>query len=306
MKIIQPKTEFWNEPKDWMEQVARAARICYGKDDGKREAADMCNFLMSKGHKSMFRHGSAYFFVETIGGDRMVNWLYSILVASPFVYILYQKKRIDKVVHHRYFISTNRHYLMDNKLVAGQLAEHELSQLSFIGKVVECNFPKAYQLIRYTVCTTTQISTSRELNRTSPNNIAEQSTRFVNFGKRGGITICQPHWYEGANWWRRTLARVGWTVCEWVYNAMLRAGMKAEDARGSLPLDTATRVVYTYNVYEWRHIMALRLTGETGRPHPNAKITAQQIHDVLVPAMRVLACNDKVELVKTERPTDKA
>jgi len=87
---------------------------------------------------------------------------------------------------------------------------------------------------------------------------------------------------------------------------MLRAGMKAEDARGSLPLDTATRVVYTYNVYEWRHIMALRLTGETGRPHPNAKITAQQIHDVLVPAMRVLACNDKVELVKTERPTDKA
>lgn len=33
--------------------------------------------------------------------------------------------------------------------------------------------------MRYTFRVTTQISTSRELNRVSPNNIAEQSTRYV-------------------------------------------------------------------------------------------------------------------------------
>ena len=37
---------------------------------------------------------------------------------------------------------------------------------------------------------TTQISTSRELNRVSPINIAEQSTRYV---YENG-TLCCPHW----------------------------------------------------------------------------------------------------------------
>lgn len=34
-------------------------------------------------------------------------------------------------------------------------------------------------MLRYTFKVVTQISTSRELNRVSPNNIAEQSTRYV-------------------------------------------------------------------------------------------------------------------------------
>jgi hypothetical protein len=33
--------------------------------------------------------------------------------------------------------------------------------------------------------------------------------------------------------------------------------------------------------------MRLRLTGETGKPHPNAQIAAQQIHDAILPQMRV-------------------
>jgi thymidylate synthase ThyX len=34
-------------------------------------------------------------------------------------------------------------------------------------------------MMRYTFCVDTQISTSRELNRVSPNSIAEKSTRYV-------------------------------------------------------------------------------------------------------------------------------
>lgn len=50
-------------------------------------------------------------------------------------------------------------------------------------------------MMRYTFCIVTQISTSRELNRVSPNNIAEQSTRYVYENN----TICRPHWLEGYN-----------------------------------------------------------------------------------------------------------
>lgn len=45
-------------------------------------------------------------------------------------------------------------------------------------------------MMRYTFCVDTQISTSRELNRVSPNSIAEMSTRYVY--KDG--SICRPHW----------------------------------------------------------------------------------------------------------------
>lgn len=45
-------------------------------------------------------------------------------------------------------------------------------------------------MMRYTFCVDTQISTSRELNRVSPNNIAEKSTRYV---YEDG-NICRPHW----------------------------------------------------------------------------------------------------------------
>lgn len=45
-------------------------------------------------------------------------------------------------------------------------------------------------MMRYTFCVDTQISTSRELNRVSPNSIAEKSTRYV---YEDG-SICRPHW----------------------------------------------------------------------------------------------------------------
>ena len=62
-----------------------------------------------------------------------------------------------------------------------------------------------------------------------------------------------------------------------MYNFALKIGMKPEDAREFLPLCTATKCVYTYNINEWSHIMSLRLFGTTGKPHPNARILAEQI-----------------------------
>ena len=59
-------------------------------------------------------------------------------------------------------------------------------------------------------------------------------------------------------------------------------GMNRQDARGILPLDTATKCVYTYSIDEWRRIIDLRYYGTTGKPHPNAKIIAGMIRDQLI------------------------
>ena len=137
-------------------------------------------------------------------------------------------------------------------------------------------------MMRLTFCVITQISTSRELNRTSPNNIAEQSTRYVNFGKKGGITICLPHWWNNASWFKKFIHKTYWKSSELMYKFLLKLGFKPEDARGVLPLDTATKVVYTYSIKEWKNILDLRYFEKTGKAHPNAKIIGEKIYSELI------------------------
>lgn len=66
------------------------------------------------------------------------------------------------------------------------------------------------------------------------------------------------------------------------YKFLVENGVHRQDARGVLPLDTATRCVYTYSINEWRHIIDLRYYGTTGTSHPNAKIIAGMIRDNLM------------------------
>lgn len=55
-----------------------------------------------------------------------------------------------------------------------------------------------------------------------------------------------------------------------------------QDARGVLPLDTATRCIYTYSIDEYRHIIDLRYYGTTSKPHPNARLIAGMIRNNLM------------------------
>ena len=75
-------------------------------------------------------------------------------------------------------------------------------------------------------------------------------------------------------------------VCEWGYNRLLKAGLKPQDARGVLPLDTYTVVAYTYTIADWKHILDLRYHGKTGTPHPNAKIIGEKIRNIILERMR--------------------
>lgn len=154
-------------------------------------------------------------------------------------------------------------------------------------------------MMRYTFCVDTQISTSRELNRVSPNSIAEKSTRYV---YEDG-SICRPHWLNGyyickdiaghyliykdgkldTDINHKVLTYVQSCDASFVnYKYLVEAGLRRQDARGVLPFDTATRCVYTYSINEWRHIIDLRYYGTTGTPHPNCIIIAGMIRNNLM------------------------
>ena len=261
----------YGNKKNLINHVAQCARVCYASES-KNEDSNLIliQSLENKGHLSMFRHESRYFIIRKKNDSKVYQNIYQIL--RGFKYCPFISYVVDKCV---IYISINGQFYRELDKICPNL-----KPLMYDSEVTANDFRNTdvgFELMRYTFCVITQIGTSRELNRTSPNNIAEQSTRYVDFGKKGGITICLPHWWHDASWFKKTFTKIGWKFSELMYYGALKLGFKPEDARGLLPLETATKVVYTYNVNEWEHIIDLRFYGVTGKPHPNAKVVAYNI-----------------------------
>ena len=280
MEIVKPQVELWIQD-DPIAHVARCARVCYASDKTTGNEA-MYQRLIDANHKSMLRHESVYM-IAPGRSDRHE-------ILDAFEFCPYVDFRTD-YDNNEIYISTNRQFYMENECIQyfGEwIVTPEEFAASKLGK----------EIMRYTFKVVTQISTSRELNRVSPNNIAEQSTRYVNLSKKGGA-ICQPHWmtdetvevfntttvlpngYYSAN---EETVNYCWHCdsCFQVYNKLISKGMKPQDARGVLPLDIATVCIYTYSISEWRHIIDLRYYGTTGAAHPNAVIIAGMIREKLI------------------------
>ena len=289
MKFTEPQVEWWQQTS-LSQHIARVGRICYkakGKqpEEGMTEEevkafiqkrdAERCKGFWESGHRSMYRHGTIYFFMPNEKG--LPNYIWAYLNASP--YIDYATK------NHKVWISTNMQFLLENKNMMDALSPYDVSEDEFIEKAQKYECEEAFTLIRMTMVVTTQISTSRELNRTSPNSISEQSTRYCNLEKKGGVQIARPHWYDGGTRWQRMVYGLVCRVCEWGYNRLLKSGLKPQDARGVLPLDTYTVVAYTYTLAEWSHILDLRYHEMTGKAHPNTKIIGEKIRNIIIERM---------------------
>lgn len=131
-----------------------------------------------------------------------------------------------------------------------------------------------HELVRHRLCSFTQ-----------------ESTRFTNYEKKdGGVTFIIPPqireqirpgewtWNDVEDFRMRT--DVDDEAANWVYDmamaehSYMRAlgnGWLPEEARCYLNNATATQILMTANMREWRHVFNLRVKGTTGRPHPEIK-----------------------------------
>lgn len=278
MKIIEPKVELWQQGCDAKAHVARCARVCYGREIGNDQAT--IKRLIDSEHWSMFRHG-AYYIIANDSDKTLETIVINYANTIGFSYH-YEK--------HVYYITVNGNWVLDHKTPFGYISKYIVPIEDF------CNTEIGFHMMRYTFCVDTQISTSRELNRVSPNSIAEKSTRYV---YEDG-SICRPHWMNGYHISQTLNGKYlcykdgiedNCNILDFIqgcdeqfrrYKRLINNGMHRQDARGVLPLDTATRCVYTYSINEWRHIIDLRYYGITGKPHPNAKIIAGMIRNNLM------------------------
>lgn len=107
-----------------------------------------------------------------------------------------------------------------------------------------------------------------------------ESTRYCNYskGKFGSeLSFIKPHWMNlqdvNASNWTRTMQHI-----ENVYLNMLKGGLKAEDARGILPMDLKTELFVTMNLRSWLNFLELRLDKSS---HPQMIEIATYIYNIL-------------------------
>lgn len=281
MKIIEPKVELWQQGGDAKAHIARCTRVCYGRETGNDQAT--IKRLIDSEHWSMFRHGTYYIIAND--SDKTLETII-INYANTIGFSYHYEK-------HVYYITVNGNWVLDHKTQFGYLSKYIVPIEDFRNTEI------GFNMMRYTFCVDTQISTSRELNRVSPNSIAEKSTRYV---YEDG-SICRPHWLNGYYICKDIVGRydvykdgkrdtdINHKVLTYIescdfsfakYKYLVEAGLHRQDARGVLPLDTATRCIYTYSINEYRHIIDLRYYGTTGTPHPNARLIAGMIRNNLM------------------------
>lgn len=261
MQILEPKVELWLEDNKYS-HIARCARVCYASDKTS-DNEKMCNALWKNKHRSMFRHAGVYYIIpERLQLDKRA-------------YI----GAVVRLHNNEYFVSTNEQ-------CAREYWDKRYAKYRYTPSQAE-NIEEfhIYKMLRYTLVIETGIDITREFNRKSPNNIAEQSTRYVDFNKKLGICFKQCHWMYNMSIWKYCLTRIMLKTAEWFYKiARSKYGLNLppQDARFILPLDTMSKVVYTYTVAEWEYIVNMRLWDWTGKAHPDAKIIGQLIYDELV------------------------
>lgn len=268
MILIEPKVELLKE-NDFYSHVANCARVCYASNNNSNISDEQfCkNVLIANNHLSMFRHATIYckynkndwnrYTVDTFHLAQNIN-----VIDLEDLYV---------IMNGQSYLEFKRNNIAENLKIDSHIIKDLPNELN--------------EYKRFTFKVTTQISTSRELNRVSPNNIAERSTRYCNYSKDkfdNQICICKPYYYDNLEIADQLVFINRMSEYEGNYLNRISRGWKPEDAREFLPLCTATEVVYTYNVREWRHIIDLRYYGTTGKPHPNAKIIAGMIRDQLI------------------------
>lgn len=302
MRIINPSTKFIDDSlvsRD--EHIARCARVCYASDK-TTDNEIFVESLIKKGHLSTLRHATYYYLLPYKYID---NDIWKQLFNSPYV------RWTSKPLSNTFFVAINGQTYHET---CGNLAPYDKYLVS--KGYLKDQYPEVLREIgRYTFEIVTQLSTTRELNRVSPNNICEQSTRYCNYSTAkfdGKVAICLPHWFstkfadntyitDGEDYLDYLVdPETDEVICKATelpftefyyflytrqaikgYHELLRLKMPPQDARGCLPLDVATKVVYTYFVDEWKHICDLRVLGTTGIPHPNAKKVIEPIYNFI-------------------------
>lgn len=249
-------------------QIEIGARNCYKSEDKITDgsAEKMVEFLKDRGHYSPLEHGTVYLTIPF----KYDSAPHTADHAYEYITNKYSRVNVDK---NTLYVTTNYRVLVENNW---------LEDLKYL-----CE-PTEYHEKRISVMVTCPIGISREFNRHRTFSVSEQSTRYCNYSKdKFGveITFVIPEWAVNLTPEYKSLEYSGLDHNELVflsslgqaersYMTMIRGGAKPQEARDVLPLATATTVMYTGFVSDWKHFFELRTSAGA---HPDARAIAMPL-----------------------------
>ena len=286
-------------------QIEIAGRICYKSEDKITDtsAKEFVERMVKSGHGAMLEHGTVYFRIP-FGKMLDTGEFENEALSCWFVDNPYSRVRTGGVGSEDcWYVTSNYRVLIENDL---------LYTLQYLSE------PTEFHEKRVTVHFTTQIAITREYNRHRVNSMAEQSTRYCNYGKDkfGGVGINLPSWVDSEiqrledvtknvlptfeqlkeeyfSVSDQGITKDDWGDIEWwlwsnlvaeeSYLKLIEKGRKPQEARVVLPLDTNTELIHTAFVSDWNHFFRLRSRiAETGKPHPQAQELADPLMDEFI------------------------
>ena len=121
---------------------------------------------------------------------------------------------------------------------------------------------------------------SHEIVRHRLASYSQESTRYVNYNKKGMEFIKPNFWNndEDLDDYRYCMWQNMMKMCEEAYNRMIESGAKPEEARSVLPNSLKTEIVCTMNLRELRHFLKLR-TAKVA--HPQMRQVASMLYNLV-------------------------
>jgi thymidylate synthase (FAD) len=270
MRLIKSSFEILEQESGLIgmfKSIERAGRTAYKSED--KITDDSYNIFVQRiidsKHYSVLEHGTVYL---TIPYSIVVGWAEYNDSLLDVTKNPYSKTKSDK---NNYYITTNYRVII----------EHEWEDsLNY-----QVDKPSDMHYKRVQVRMIIPISISREFNRHRTLSPTESSTRYCNYSKdkfNNEITFIEPYWYDKFNvkcidGFREDGTTDMFTTndfkeslinSESLYIAAIIAGAKPQEAREILPLCTASEVIYTAFIDDWKHFFELRCPASA---HPQAR-----------------------------------
>lgn len=288
-------------------QIEKAGRICYKSEDKITEdsAKEFVNRMIKSNHTAMLEHGTVYLHMEFDSKESYFNDDLALKYHdNPHTKALRVRDiQTEPQGKQHAYITTNYRVLVENgwlddlKYLCEPTEHHEKRVTVKFTTNIGINreftrhrvFSFAVESTRY--CNYSKDKFENEITFIIPNwcNYIEEGYAYYHDGicMRTGLkdkysfdfkSWTKPFKDEDENLWRKDLEFLRVAIYnERIYFRLLEEGLKAQEARGVLPLDTKCDMIMTGFVSDWKHFFDLRALGTTGAPHPQAKELAEPL-----------------------------
>lgn len=272
MKVIKPYFEIIKQQSGeigMLKHIETCGRVAWKSEERTTEDSYIKFIDMLKGvnHGSVLEHGTVYLKYKNNTEGYKLAQKYK---ENQYSVVEFKNSSIISHGDENWYITTNYRVLVENNWLDD--LKYQCEPTEFHEKRVTVKF----------ICT---IGISREFNRHRVHSITEQSTRYCNYSKDkfgNEVTFIIPCWLNIPNSSTYTPQEIsllhkeediqlylhGLCHSEFYYFNLLEQGWKPQQAREVLPLNTATELIHTAFVSDWKHFFSLRTA--TGA-HPQAQ-----------------------------------